>query len=261
MSKEPGAPTEFSLGAITQSDIPAVAPDHVTSSLPSSSFTCPSADECMESSAAGVEQVDKECEANPAEQRTSAEELVADSNSGTQTEEVEKAVACGRGRYEYMDIRRSDSTEGEDAAQRGSSESAKSAADAEMVEVHVKDQRVEEEHGKYHNTNKQAPYCEDVSGVVKARPDVFKAAGEKVEEYEEMTWSEATPSGWERANYQNLPAKVNAVSEEADGDRCAGIGDYIKVCAVVGSPDGNTSFDNPDYWHSRLFIKPDAVRT
>lgn len=262
MSKEPGAPTEFNTGAITQGDIPTVAADHATSSLPSPSITHPSADECTESSvstsAAGVEQVDKECEANPAEQRASTEELVEDSDSGIQTEEAQTASARGRGRYEYMDIRRSDSTEGEDSAHGGSPESAKSAADGEMVEVSVKDQQAEEEQGKYHNANKQPPHGGDVSGEVKARPDVLKGAGGKVEEYEEMTRIEAPPSGWD---YQNLPVRANAVNEEAAGDRCARIGDYIKVCAVVGDPGGNTSFDNPDYWHSRLFLKPDAVRT
>lgn len=262
MSKEPGAPTEFNIGAIPQGDIPTVAPDYTTSTLPSASFTLPSADESTESatstSAAGVEQEDKECEANPAWRRSSTEELTEDSDGGIQTEEAQAAVARGRGRYEYMDIRRSDSTEGEDSAHGGSPESAKSAADAEMVEVSVKDQRAEEEEGKYHSVNKQPPHRGDVSGAVKARPDVLKGAGEKVEEYEEMTRTKATPSGWD---YQNLQVKANAVNEEADGDRCVGIGDYIKVCAVVGEPGVNTSFDNPDYWHSRLFLKPDAVRT
>lgn len=262
MSKEPGALTEFNTGAISQDDIPTVAADQATSSLPSGSIPRPLTDECMESgistSAAGVEEVDKEREVNPAEPRASTEELTEVSDGGIQTEEVQTAAARGRGRYEYMDIRRSDSTEGEDSRHGGSPDSAKSAADVEMVEVSVKDQQAEEEQGKYHNTNEQPPHCGDVSGAVKARPDVLKGAGEKVEEYEEMTGIEATPSGWD---YQNLPVEANAVNEEADGDRCAGIGDYIKVCAVVGDPGGNTSFDNPDYWHSRLFLKPDAVRT
>lgn len=260
MSKEPEAPTEFTTGATAQGDITSGALDPTATPLPSPSFTRPPADECTGSSiptsAAGVEHVDTECETKPP-----TVELREGSDSGIQTEGAQTAVARGRGRYEYMDIRRCDSTEGEDSAHGGSPESAKSTADAEMAEVSVKDQQVEEEQGKSHKANKQPPHCGEVSGAVKARPDVLKEAGDKVEEYEEMAHTEATPTGWEQANYQNLPLKMNAGNEEADGDRCVGIGDYIKVCAVMGDPGGNTSFDNPDYWHSRLFLKPDAVRT
>uniref|UniRef100_A0A7N9AN48 Receptor protein-tyrosine kinase n=1 Tax=Mastacembelus armatus TaxID=205130 RepID=A0A7N9AN48_9TELE len=92
-------------------------------------------------------------------------------------------------------------------------------------------------------------------------PDVLTAGEEKAEEYEEMTRFGVVPSGWEQPDYQNLPMKGRAVSEEMSTGRCAGIGGYIKVCAGMGEPGSNTSFDNPDYWHSRLFLKPDAVRT
>lgn len=258
MRKEPEAPTEITPGATAQGDIASGAPDHTTSPLPSPSFSHPSAAECAGSPiptlAAGVEHVDTESEPRPP-----VEELAEGSDSGIQTEGAQTAI--GRGRYEYMDIRRCDSTEGEDSVHGGSPESVRSPADAEMVEVSVKDQRVEEEQGKSDNTNKQPPHCGEVIGAVKARSDVLKRGEEEVEEYEEMTRAEATPSGWERASYQNLPLKTNPGNEEADGGRCVGIGDYIKVCACVGDPGGNTSFDNPDYWHSRLFLKPDAVRT
>lgn len=265
MSKEPEAPSEFTPSATAQGDIASGARDHTASPLPSPSFTRPSADECTGSfiptSAAGVQHVDTECEPNPAEPRAPAEEPMEGSDGGIQTEGAQTAAAKGRGRYEYMDIRRCDSTEGEDSAHGGSPESAKSPADVEVVDLSVEDQWVEEEQGECHKANKQPSHCGEVSGAVKARPDALKGAGEKVEEYEEMTRAEATPTGWEQANYQNFPLKTNAGNEEADGDRCVGIGDYIKVCAVVGDPGGNTSFDNPDYWHSRLFLKPDAVRT
>ncbi|XP_063064417.1 receptor tyrosine-protein kinase erbB-3b [Engraulis encrasicolus] len=77
----------------------------------------------------------------------------------------------------------------------------------------------------------------------------------QVEDYEEMgttspsgASSTAADSGVE-AEYQNLPCgKVHMRS----GPGGAGLGNYVKVCAGVGEP-GNTSFDNPDYWHSRLF--------
>uniref|UniRef100_A0A672I1N2 Protein kinase domain-containing protein n=1 Tax=Salarias fasciatus TaxID=181472 RepID=A0A672I1N2_SALFA len=99
------------------------------------------------------------------------------------------------------------------------------------------------------------------SGALMPGPDVPTAGGEKTEEYEEMARFAAGPSGWELAEYQNLPVKGRAGSEEAGGARCSGIGEYIKVCAGVGEPGSSSSFDNPDYWHSRFFLKTDAVRT
>lgn len=267
MSKESGAPPGLNIGAVTQGDIAPVALYHTTSPLPSSSFTLPLAGEDTEAlasiSAARLEQVDKECEGNSAEQRESTEELTGDSDSGVQTEEVQTERGRGRGRYEYMDIRRSDSTEGEDPAQEEyrSPTSAKSTTETEMLEVSKREQSVEEEEEKYHSTNKQPPPDGDLCSVVMPRPDVHKGGGEKVEEYEEMTRLEATPDGWDQANYENLPVRVCAVYAETDDDGCARIGDYIKVCAGMGEPGGSTSFDNPDYWHSRLFLKPDAVRT
>uniref|UniRef100_A0A8C4F7P5 Receptor protein-tyrosine kinase n=1 Tax=Dicentrarchus labrax TaxID=13489 RepID=A0A8C4F7P5_DICLA len=131
----------------------------------------------------------------------------------------------------------------------------------ERVDVLKKEEEEEEEEEKHHNTNKQPTLQENLSGMVMPRPDVLTAGGEKAEEYEEMTRLGVVPNGWEQADYQNLPVKGRAVSEEMGCGRCAGIGGYIKVCAGMGEPGSNTSFDNPDYWHSRLFLKPDAVRT
>uniref|UniRef100_A0A3Q2Q475 Receptor protein-tyrosine kinase n=1 Tax=Fundulus heteroclitus TaxID=8078 RepID=A0A3Q2Q475_FUNHE len=106
----------------------------------------------------------------------------------------------------------------------------------------------------------------DISGAqtssqVVSAPDVLTAVDGKVEEYEEMNGSAESPGEWAHAEYENLPPKARAVPEEKDSGRRAGIGEYIKVCAGIGEPGSDTSFDNPDYWHSRLFLKPDAVRT
>ncbi|XP_041712660.1 receptor tyrosine-protein kinase erbB-3 isoform X1 [Coregonus clupeaformis] len=110
------------------------------------------------------------------------------------------------------------------------------------------------------------------------RPDGSTAMAEsqvEVEEYEEMDAFGGDSRGSQRvdhqeAEYQNLPVPGNGRTTSAEveggtGTRCAGLGvkGYIKVCSSVGvvEPSSNTSFDNPDYWHSRLFLKPDAVRT
>uniref|UniRef100_A0A8D3DG56 Receptor protein-tyrosine kinase n=1 Tax=Scophthalmus maximus TaxID=52904 RepID=A0A8D3DG56_SCOMX len=130
-----------------------------------------------------------------------------------------------------------------------------------ILKITRKLEEEEKEEERCNNTNKQLTHQEDPSGTAMPMPDVLTAGGEMVEEYEEMTRFGVVPGGWEQADYQNLPLKGRAVSEEVGGGRCAGIGGYIKVCAGMGEPGSNTSFDNPDYWHSRLFLQPDAVRT
>lgn len=214
-------------------------------------------------------QVSEDCEGNVAEQTNTTEkhQLPLGPERGTTAMEDQEEAAQGRSRYEYMDITHSDGTEEEEAMceGRGSETSAKSAAEMEETDqipemLKNEHEEEEEEDHKYHNTNKQPTHQGDGSSMVMPRPDVHTAGGEKVE-YEEMRRFGVAPGGWEQADYQNLPVKGGAVSEEMGPGRCAGIGGYIKVCAGMGEPGSNTSFDNPDYWHSRLFLKPDAVRT
>lgn len=273
MSKESGAPPCSTSGASSQPDGPSLALCCKTSPLPSPTLIPPLPVEDTESltpvSSVRSKQAEEECEGCVAEQRDSTEnhQLTGDPDNGTRAVDHQGEAAQGIGRYEYMDIRRSDSTEGEDPAweRRGSQTSANITAESEeidqTVEVLKKELEGEEEEEKYHSTNKQPALQGTLSSMVMPRPDVLTAGGEKVEEYEEMTRLGVVPSGWEQADYQNLPAKGRAVPEETGSGRCAGIGGYIKVCAGMGEPGGSTSFDNPDYWHSRLFLKPDAVRT
>ncbi len=275
MSKESGSPPCSTSGVLSQADAPSEALCRKTSPLPSPTLMAPLPVEDAAhvetlTSAVRSNQVEEDCEGGAAEQRDSTEkhQLTGDSASGIGAVDDQGEAAQGMGRYEYMDIRRSDSTEEGDPAweKRGSQTSAKSAAETEetdqIVEVLKKErEEEEEEEEKYHNTNKQPALQGNQSGMVMPRPDVLTAGGEKVEEYEEMTRLGVVPSGWEQADYQNLPAKGRVVAEETGSGRCAGIGGYIKVCAGMGEPGSNTSFDNPDYWHSRLFLKPDAVRT
>ncbi|XP_026097690.1 receptor tyrosine-protein kinase erbB-3-like isoform X2 [Carassius auratus] len=61
----------------------------------------------------------------------------------------------------------------------------------------------------------------------------------------------------DQADYQNFQVKGRPVMGEES--QKTGLRSYIKVCAGVEAQ--NTSFDNPDYWHSRQFHKQDAVCT
>ncbi|KAM9855228.1 receptor tyrosine-protein kinase erbB-3b [Aulostomus maculatus] len=219
--------------------------------LPSSRVTTPSLMEDMTQTQSPVLagkslQVDEDCEGDVAGWRESTERLRPEGEV-RDVDDLEQA-ARGTGRYEYMDIRRCDSTEGEDPPQEECLTSA-----AEETGTAEESQRVEE--GKKY-TSKQPTTPQGIpSDVGMPRPD-----GVKVEEYEEMARFGGVPAEWEPADYQNLPARGRAVPEEMGSGRCAGIGGYIKVCAGMGEPGSSTSFDNPDYWHSRLFLKPDAVR-
>lgn len=173
-------------------------------------------------------------------------------------------VGEGVGRYEYMDIRHSDSSEGGDPElQRSWSEtsviSAAETCDTEDVVGVVEEEQKGQEAENHHNADETTRLQGSLSST--PGPDVPTAGGGKVEEYEEMTGLGEVPNGWGCTEYENLPVKERAAPEDVGGARCAGIEEYIKVCAGIGEPGSSTSFDNPDYWHSRLFLKPDAVRT
>lgn len=177
-----------------------------------------------------------------------------DVNSQTETDHKS-------GRYEYMEITRSKSSDEFDLKLDASQMlDVKTEETNQAVEVLTNQHKEEEETVKIHDTNHQSTLPEDLSCVVTHVPDVLVGGGGKVEEYEEMVFG-VVPDGWRHTEYQNLPVKGRAVPEEKGGGRCAGTRDYIKVCSGLGDAGNNTSFDNPDYWHSRLFLKPDAVRT
>lgn len=197
---------------------------------------------------------DEVCEKNVAEQEKT--------HQPDQCEEHDTETVQEVGRYEYMDIRSCDCTEESSVEERcGSQTSEKGGAEEQDAEQTVEVMKSEDEGRCQHNTDKQPSPMEALSDIIKPTPAVFTAAPEMVEEYEEMARCGVMPSGWEQPEYQNFPVKALAVCEEVGGGRCAGIRGYIKVCAGIGEPGANTSFDNPDYWHSRVFLNTDAVRT
>ncbi|XP_067095983.1 receptor tyrosine-protein kinase erbB-3-like [Osmerus mordax] len=169
--------------------------------------------------------------------------------------------------YEYMDIRRSDSGDRPIWLRRESAVAEQNTLDAEKRErtrgtqAEGEKEEGEEDEEEYQYTNPQPRLKESLVGSSRPRPDVFAAGARGEEEYEEMDGCGGASCAGGEAEYQNIPGKGREGGEEVCSSRCGGLGGYIKVCTVVGDPTGNTSFDNPDYWHSRLFLKPDAVRT
>ncbi|XP_071762900.2 receptor tyrosine-protein kinase erbB-3b [Centroberyx gerrardi] len=253
--------------------------DDKTSPLPSPIYKSPlpvvetihRETQTLPSSAVKSEKPNVDCEGSVAQRRDSAEKH-QQPESGIRAVADQGEAPQGAGEYEHMDIRSSHSEERENTIweRRVSQTSVQKTTETEeidrteesqIVEGVKKEPEEEEEEEKYPNTNKQPRLQETLSSTAGPGPDVLTAGADEVEEYEEMAGFGGASRGWERAEYQNLPAKGKADSEEMGSSRCAGLGGYIKVCAGVREPSGSTSFDNPDYWHSRLFLKPDAVRT
>ncbi|XP_056131234.1 receptor tyrosine-protein kinase erbB-3b [Lampris incognitus] len=253
-----------------------------TSPLPSPTYKSPRPVEdtiCTEmqafsSSVIGNKKLNEGCEGSLAEQRDTSkkdQQHAGHPESGTGLVADQGEEHKRKGEYEYMDVRSFHSErENPVLVKHGSQTYVQKSTETEEMDSkeesqsgeEVKKELVkEEEEGENHSTNKQSPLKESFKAA--SRPDLLLAAeAGQVEEYEDMGSFKGTSSGWEQAEYQNLQVKRRAVSEEEEGSsRCTGLGEYINVCASVVEPSSNTSFDNPDYWHSRLFLKPDNVRT
>lgn len=196
-------------------------------------------------------------------QKGSTHQLTRTPGSGTKAVDEQGEAAQGICGYEYMDIRCASSAEEDNPAKKTPATCAGEAEETDQMVAELKEElrEVEEEEDKCHNTDDEEPVQINESRELVDEPDVLQVGDEKIEEYEEMTIQCVVPIGWEQADYQNVPVKGRTCPEDAGSGRCGDIGEYIKVCAGIGEPGGNTSFDNPDYWHSRLFLQPDAVRT
>lgn len=188
--------------------------------------------------------------------------LTRPSGSGTQAVDEQGEVAQGICRYEYMDIRCTSSAEEDNPAKKTRVTCAGETEDTDQTVAELKEElREVEEEDRCHNTDDEHSLQMNGSSELVDDSHVLQVGDEKIEEYEEMTIQCVVPIRWEQADYQNVPAKGRTCPEDAGSGRCGDIGEYIKVCTGMGEPGGNTSFDNPDYWHSRLFLQPDAVRT
>ncbi|XP_015241974.1 PREDICTED: receptor tyrosine-protein kinase erbB-3-like [Cyprinodon variegatus] len=249
MSTESGDPPSSS-GSISLHD-DTTDPLHQRVIPPTSSIVMESQNEAL-LLGAKANQVHEACEGAVAKQIDTMEEEHLNYIREIKSEDHKTEVCRGICKYEYMDIRHSDSSEGGDIElERGGN---KTALTNRLETNQTAESLVKED------IEKQAAVQEELSCRVVSGTDVLPAVESKVEEYEEMSGSGEEPGEWGLPEYENLPPKARAVPGE-ESDRCAGIGEYIKVCAGIGEPGSNTSFDNPDYWHSRLFLKPDAVRT
>lgn len=150
--------------------------------------------------------------------------------------------------YEYMDIRSGagvtapNTNPRMDLLRQGSHISSKKSNGKEECE---------EEEYQYTNCQPRLRRSLMVHGLLEGEGEVY--------EYEEMDSQVA--GGNSGAEYQNLQEKAD--EEETQGQPRHGVRPYVKVHAGMrkGKEGTDRCFDNPDYWHSRLFSKANAVRT
>ncbi|XP_062321423.1 receptor tyrosine-protein kinase erbB-3a [Osmerus eperlanus] len=161
--------------------------------------------------------------------------------------------------YEYMDIR-SVETETNDPPSPDVPKPSETAEERLKVRRKVKKEVVDNEYveNDYQYTNSQPRLHQALRGR-----DGLRLQGEDEEEeyaYEEMD-SMAVLGAGNSVEYQNMQGEDEGAFGR-QGTQHPGVGTYVKVRAGVGEPGGgDQSFDNPDYWHSRLFLKPNALRT
>lgn len=165
--------------------------------------------------------------------------------------------------YEYMDIRGNEK-DGSPSAHTPLL-SPRLTMDREGLDEEGLDEEEEEEDeyvedSNYHYTNRQPKLrqaLQDMKTVkVQAGDDGLSY------EYEDMD-SLATQRQQDAAVYQNVQGGGEGSAGAAPAHR-SGFETYVKVRAGVGVGEtaaGDRSFDNPDYWHSRMFLKPKAVPT
>ncbi|XP_047438103.1 receptor tyrosine-protein kinase erbB-3-like [Mugil cephalus] len=158
--------------------------------------------------------------------------------------------------YEYMDIRGTEREEGppeHDPPPPPASARMKAGVEKEGDEEYVED-------SDYHYTNRQPKLRQ----ALQERKEV-KLQGrddEEAYEYEDMDCF-AAPPPTDEVVYQNMQREGQGGVGGTEAQK-SGYDPYVKVRAGVGVCEptaSDNSFDNPGYWHSRMFMKSKAVPT
>ncbi|XP_061583594.1 receptor tyrosine-protein kinase erbB-3a isoform X2 [Cololabis saira] len=173
--------------------------------------------------------------------------------------------AYSEAEYEYMDIRGSENEESppeHDPPPPPTSAGMREEVDEEEEEEDEEEEEEEEnvyvEDSNYHYTNRQPKLRQ----ALQDRKELKTPGNDRGEayEYEDMDYFAAPPPA-DAAVYQNL-------QREGEGAVCStethpsAFDARVTVRAGVGRPGaGDRSFDNPGYWHSKMFLKSNAVPT
>uniref|UniRef100_A0A665VQQ2 Receptor protein-tyrosine kinase n=1 Tax=Echeneis naucrates TaxID=173247 RepID=A0A665VQQ2_ECHNA len=147
--------------------------------------------------------------------------------------------------YEYMDIR------GNEKRESPPTQAPLTPPTPATVKGQVDDETEEEED-------------EYLRQALQDRKELKIQGGDEAElyEYEDMDCFVAVQPG-DKVVYQNVQRETEGAGRGAEVHQ-SGFEPYVKVRAGVGvggPAAGDRSFDNPDYWHSRMFLKPKAVPT
>ncbi|XP_033482825.2 receptor tyrosine-protein kinase erbB-3a isoform X1 [Epinephelus lanceolatus] len=161
--------------------------------------------------------------------------------------------------YEYMDIRGSDRDDSPPVPDPPPPPTpARMGREVEDDDEEEEDEYVED--SNYHYTNRQPKLRQALRD--KKELKIEGRDESEAYEYEDMD-SFAAQQPRDAVVYQNLKREGEGAVGATDAHR-SGFEPYVKVRAGVGvgdPPAGDRSFDNPDYWHSRMFLKPKAVPT
>ncbi|XP_040891056.1 receptor tyrosine-protein kinase erbB-3a [Toxotes jaculatrix] len=161
--------------------------------------------------------------------------------------------------YEYMDIRGGEKDESPPAHDPPPPPTpARTGGQVEDEEEGEENEYVED--SNYHYTNRQPK----LGQALRDRKELKIQGRDEGEayEYEDMDCFAALRSG-DTVVYQNMQREGEGAVGGTEEHR-SGFEPYVKVRAGVGVGEpaaGDRSFDNPDYWHSRMFPKPKAVPT
>lgn len=162
--------------------------------------------------------------------------------------------------YEYMDIRCNEKDESPPAHDPPPPPPApaKTGGEVEGEREEAENEYVED--SDYHYTNRQPKLRQALQDRKELKIQVEDE--DEAYEYEDMDCF-ATPRPGDAVVYQNLQREGEGTVDGKEACR-SGFEPYVKVRAGVGVGEpaaSDRSFDNPDYWHSRMYLKPKAVPT
>ncbi|XP_054473898.1 receptor tyrosine-protein kinase erbB-3a [Anoplopoma fimbria] len=172
--------------------------------------------------------------------------------------------------YEYMDIRGNEKDESPPVPDTPPPPpppltQARMGREVEEEEEEEKEKEEEDEYvedSNYHYTNRQPKLRQALRDRKELKIEGRDEDEEEAYEYEDMDSFAAVRPG-DTVVYHNLQTEGEGAVGGTKAHR-SGFEPSVKVRAGVGVGEpagGDRSFDNPDYWHSRMFLKPNAVPT
>ncbi|XP_017271404.1 receptor tyrosine-protein kinase erbB-3a isoform X2 [Kryptolebias marmoratus] len=197
----------------------------------------------------------------------SCETTLSVEGRGGQTASANRSDSEQQVEYEYMDIRGRESDESPPEHDPPPPpilpRTRREVEDDCMEDDCMEDDCMEDDYvedDNYHYTNSQPKLRQALKE--KKEPRIESRDSSEEYEYEDMDAFAALPPADARV-YQNMQGEAARGEGGTDVDP-SGFEPHVKVRAGVGVGEpaaGDRSFDNPGYWHSRMFQKPNAIPT